>query len=52
MSLETIINEYNLGEAKRFKINNLGEDLNYNKFKELSKDLIVCWNVILCAFSI
>ncbi len=40
IKLDQIINKYNLGKAKTFKINKLGQDLNNKTFEDLTKDLI------------
>ena len=38
--LDTIINEYNLGEAIIFKINKFGQDSNYKTINDLPEDLV------------
>ena len=38
--LDTIISEYNLDKPDMFKINKLGEDINYKKNDKLPKDLV------------
>ena len=39
-NLNSIINKYNLENPNEFKINKLGEDINYKKNKKISKELV------------